>query len=160
FGAGIICGCVALVIQGRMPDIPPLPGRGMTFFARLALPLRDVNFRRFILFHLCWQWSVNLAAPFFTVYMLKDLDLSYTFVTGLTSLTALANMAGMRFWGQMTDRFSAKPVGILGGIVAALLPGLWLATLVAPPWAVLPVVHILGGFGWAALNLNLNTLLL
>jgi hypothetical protein len=160
FVAGIVCGLVALVIQGRMPDTPLRPSRGMTFFARLALPLRDLNFRRFILFHLCWQWSVNLAAPFFAVYMLKDLDLSYTFVTGLTSLTALANIVGMRFWGQMTDRFSAKPVSLLGGIVAALLPGLWLATLVASPWVVLPLVHILGGFGWTALNLNLNTLLL
>jgi len=130
------------------------------FFSRLSIPLRDVNFRRFIGFHLCWGWSVNLAAPFFAVYMLKDLQLSYTFVTALASLTALSNMMGMRFWGQMTDRFSAKPVSLLGGLGAAVLPGIWLTTAVISPWVVLPLVHVLGGFAWSAFSLNVNTLLL
>jgi len=66
----------------------------------------------------------------------------------------------MRFWGQMTDRFSAKPVSLLGGLGAALIPGLWLTTLVFPLWGVLPVVHVMSGFSWSAFNLNVNTLLL
>jgi MFS family permease len=160
FCVGIICGLAALVVQWRMPEMPLVPRQGAPFFSRLSIPLRDVNFRRFICFHLCWGWSVNLAAPFFAVYMLKDLQLSYTFVTALASLTALTNMVGMRFWGQMTDRFSAKPVSLLGGLGAAFLPGIWLATTVISPWVVLPLVHVLGGFAWSAFNLNVNTLLL
>ncbi|MDH3604257.1 MAG: MFS transporter, partial [Candidatus Tectomicrobia bacterium] len=160
FSVGIVCGMAALAVQWRMPEMPLVPSQGAPFFSRLSIPLRDANFRRFIGFHLCWGWSVNLAAPFFAVYMLKDLHLSYTFVTALASLTALSNMMGMQFWGQMTDRFSAKPVGLLGGLGAAVLPGLWLTTSVISPWVVLPVVHVLGGFAWSAFNLNLNTLLL
>jgi hypothetical protein len=45
-------------------------------------------------------------------------------------------------------------------MVAASLPGLWLTTIVVPYWIVLPVVHILGGIGWSAFTLNVNTLLL
>jgi MFS family permease len=160
FGLAIICGLVALAVQWRMPEMPLVPSQGAPFFSRLSIPLRDTNFRRFIGFHLCWGWSVNLAAPFFAVYMLKNLQLSYTFVTALASLTALSNLMGMRFWGQMTDRFSAKPVSLLGGLGAALLPGFWLTTAVLSPWVVLPLVHVLGGFAWSAFNLNVNTLLL
>ena len=160
FSVGILCGLAALVVQWRMPVLPFVRSQSTRFFSRLAVPLRDANFRRFILFHLCWGGSVNLASPFFAVYMLKSLQLSYTVVTVFTALTALSNMLGMRFWGQLTDRYSAKPVSLLGGIAAAALPGLWLMTLVAPFWLVLPLVHILGGFGWSAFNLNLNTLLL
>jgi hypothetical protein len=60
----------------------------------------------------------------------------------------------------MTDRFSAKPVSLLGGLGAALLPGIWLITPVISPWVVLPLVHVLGGLAWSAFNLNVNTLLL
>jgi MFS family permease len=160
FGVGIACGLAALAVQWRVPDIPLTPSQGTDFFSRLSLPLRDTNFRRFIGFHLCWGWSVNLASPFFVVYMLQELHLSYTFITVLASLTALSNLVGMRFWGQMTDRFSAKPVSLLGGLGAALIPGLWLTTLVFPLWGVLPVVHVMSGFSWSAFNLNVNTLLL
>lgn len=160
FAVGLACGFAALVVQWHLPAMPLEPGRGMPFFARLATPLRDGNFRRFILFHVCWGGSVSLASPFFAVYMLKSLHLSYTAVTALTSLTALGSMLGMRFWGQLTDRFSAKPVSLLGGMLAATLPGLWLLTLTLPAWVVLPAVHILGGLGWSAFNLNLNNLLL
>ena len=160
FAVGLVCGFAALAVQWRMPPMPFESSRGRPFFARLAMPLRDTNFRRFILFHLCWSGSVSLASPFFAVYMLKSLHLSYTAITALTSLTAFCNMLGMRFWGQMTDRFSAKPVSLLGGMVAASLPGLWLLTLVLPAWVALPVAHSLGGIGWSAFNLNLNTLLL
>jgi MFS family permease len=160
FSVGILCGLAALTVQWRMPEMPVVPTQGTPFFSRLSIPLRDVNFRRFIGFHLCWGWSVNLAAPFFAVYMLKELELSYTFVTALASVTALSNMIGMRFWGQMTDRFSAKPVSLLGGLGAAFLPCIWLATTVISPWVVLPLVHVLGGLAWSAFNLNVNTLLL
>jgi MFS family permease len=160
FALGILCSLAALAVQWRMPIMPLLPRQAEPFFSRLSIPLRDTNFRRFIVFHLCWGASVYLAGPFFTVYMLQDLHLSYTVITALASLTALCNMLGMRFWGQATDRFSAKPVMLLGGIGAALLPGLWILTAVMPAAVVLPVVHVLGGFSWAGFNLNLNTLLL
>jgi MFS family permease len=160
FAVGIACGLAALTVHWRIPSLPLAPYRGTPFFSRLASPLRDTNFRRFILFHVCWGGSVSLASPFFAVYMLKSLHLSYTVITALTSLTALCNLIGMRFWGQLTDRFSAKPVSLLGGMGAASLPGLWLITLVAPLWIVLPLAHIFGGISWSAFNLNLNTLLL
>lgn len=160
FAFGILCGLAALAVQWRMPAMPLVPSQGEPFFSRLAIPIRDTNFRRFILFHVCWGASAYMAGPFFTVYMLEDLHLSYTVITALASLTALCNMIGMRFWGQATDRFSAKPVMLLSGMGAALLPGLWVLTAVAPSAMVLPVVHALGGFSWAGFNLNLNTLLL
>ena len=160
FTIALACGLAALGILWRMPALPLTSRQGTRFLARLPIPLRDRNFRRFVGFQLCWGGSVSLASPFFAVYMLKSLHLSYTAITVLTSITALCNMIGMRFWGQLADRFSAKPVMLLGGIGAASLPGWWLATGVAPWWVVLPFVHMLGGLTWSAFNLNLNTMLL
>lgn len=160
FAVGLACGLAALGIVWRMPALPLSSRQGGRFLSRLSIPLRDRNFRRFVGFQLCWGGSVSLAGPFFAVYMLKGLHLSYTVITALTSITALCNMIGMRFWGQMADRYSAKPVMLLGGIGAASLPGWWLTTAVAPWWLVLPFVHMLGGLTWSAFNLNLNTMLL
>jgi MFS family permease len=154
------CGLGALAVLWRIPTLPVDVGAGSAFFSRLAIPLRDVNFRRFLQFHLGWSFGVYFASPFFAVYMLKDLRLSYTIVTLLTCLTALCNMIGMRFWGRMIDRYSAKPVNLLGSIAATMFPALWLVVPLAPLGAVLPLVHILGGFGWSAVDLSGSALLL
>lgn len=160
FAVGVVSGALALWTLWRMPTPPFVVRNATVFFSRLAIPLRDDNFRRFILFHVCWNFGVYVASPFVVVYMLKDLGLSYTMVTLLASTTAVCNMLGMRFWGVLTDRFSAKPVSLLGCIAATLLPGLWLLTPVVPLWLILPALHMLGGFGWSAIDLTTNTLLL
>lgn len=105
FTVGMGCGLAALAVLWRIPTLPFDVRPGSAFFSRLSIPLRDVNFKRFLQFHLCWNFGVYLASPFFAVYMLKDLQLSYTMVTLLTSLTALCNILGMRFWGVMIDHY-------------------------------------------------------
>jgi hypothetical protein len=42
--------------------------------ALLFAPLREGNFKRLIFFLASWNFAANLAAPFFTVYMLRSLN--------------------------------------------------------------------------------------
>jgi hypothetical protein len=50
-------------------------------------------FRRLIIFLSSWNFAANLAAPFFTVYMLKSLGFSMTKVLALTIASQLSNLA-------------------------------------------------------------------
>ena len=43
--------------------------RDKHWLSLLTTPLRDSNFRHLVLFLSSWNFAVNLAAPFFTVYM-------------------------------------------------------------------------------------------
>ncbi len=58
----------------------------------LALPFRDPNFRNLLIFLGSWNFAVNLAAPFFTVYLLQRLQFGVFPVIGLTVLGQVANL--------------------------------------------------------------------
>ena len=46
-------------------------------------PLQDKNFRKMLFFNAGWIFSVNLATPFLSVYMLKTMGLSVFTITAL-----------------------------------------------------------------------------
>lgn len=53
-------------------------------------PFRGPNYRRLIAFLASWSFATNLAAPFFTVHMLKRMELDLTWVIGFGTLSQLA----------------------------------------------------------------------
>jgi MFS family permease len=130
-----------------------------SFVESLSVPFAEPNFRRFLLFTLVWSFSVYLASPFFTLYYLRDLHLSYSFVAVLGMISALADLIGMQVWGRISDRVKNKAVIQFAGRVAIFLPLAWV--LARPRSVVIPVIlHVVGGGFWAGINLCMNNLLL
>ena len=74
------------------------------------MPFRNKNFRRLLAFLGSWNFAVNLAAPFFTVHMLKRMELSLALVVGLGTLSQMAAYLMVSQWGAIADRFSNKSV--------------------------------------------------
>ena len=89
--------------------MPPAPPRAR-ILPLLAAPFHDTNFRQLIVFQSSWNFAANLAAPFFAVYMLKTLGYSMTLIIVLTTASQLSNLAALRLWGNLIDRFSNKAV--------------------------------------------------
>jgi len=129
------------------------------FPTHVSLPFKNTNFRKFLAFTLVWNFSVYVASPFFTLYFLRDLKLSYGFVASLGMLSAFGDLLGMRIWGRVSDRVKNKVVIRIASCVAALLPGIWV--LVRPGSVLMPILlHIVGAGFWAGINLCMNNLLL
>jgi MFS family permease len=122
----------------------------------LIHPLKDANFRRLLIFTIIWSFGVNFSAPFFVVYKLKELHLSYTIITLLVSITVFFDLIGMRFWGRITDEVGNRPVMLFCSVLAAFLPFGWLFTSSSnfSVFFLLPLLHIAGGFFWAGMNLG------
>jgi MFS family permease len=123
----------------------------------LMAPLRDANFRRLMIFLSSWNFAVNLAAPFFTVYMLKTLGYSMTTILGLTIASQLSNLAALGLWGALIDRFSNKAVL---GVAAPLFLACTLAwTFTSLEWTkpmalyLLAGIHVLMGVSTAGVGL-------
>jgi MFS family permease len=76
----------------------------------LLQPLKDRNFRNVLRFLASWQFAVNLATPFFTVYFVRVLGFGMGFVLVLTVASQLANIAVVRSWGRLSDRFTNRSV--------------------------------------------------
>jgi MFS family permease len=107
FGLGLIStGFLAMVPEPRMP--PPL--HAVPLHRMLLEPLKDRNFRAMLRYLASWQFAVNLATPFFTVYFVRELGFAMSFVLVLTVISQLANIAVVRGWGYLSDRFANKSV--------------------------------------------------
>lgn len=158
FLAGAAIGAVSTVYLARVPEPTMAPPERKIHLAHmLAEPFRDHNFRRLIWFLGSWQFATNLAAPFFTVYLVSQLGYDMTVVTVLMVVSQMANVVVLRKWGQLSDRFSNKAVLRVCGPV--FLASIFAWTLVAMPekhaytLALLTLLHIVMGLASAGVTL-------
>ncbi|WP_188657156.1 MFS transporter [Sphingomonas metalli] len=111
FAAGCVTGLISARVVAAMPEpqMPPAPG-AVPLLALLRPPLGDPNFRRLLGFIASWQFAVNLATPFFTVFIVRQLGFNVSFVLLLSVVSQIANLAALRMWGTLSDRFANKSV--------------------------------------------------
>jgi MFS family permease len=93
---------------------------------------------------------VALSAPFFAVYMLRDLQFTYFQFTLSIASSILVQFILLRYWGQIADRKGNRYVMALGATVIPVLPVLW---LFSDSLYYLMGVQMLGGAAWAGFTL-------
>jgi MFS family permease len=111
------------------------------------------DFRRFLLFAGLMHASVLIAGPFFVLYILQDLHLSYFGYGGWLAAGILGQLLTLRAWGQFGDRFGNKALLSITGFTVPILPMLY---LVSTNIGFLLAVNFLGGVVWAGLSLGLQ----
>ncbi|MBN3905927.1 MAG: MFS transporter [Nostoc sp. NMS1] len=121
---------------------------------------KNSNFLRFLLYFSFWNLAVNLSAPFFNLYMLDTLDLDVSYVTIYNSLQAGATLLMLILWGKLADKIGNRPILICIGILVAATPLLWVGIGAnrLDIWLWLPLLHILAGGTWAAIDLCSNNI--
>jgi predicted MFS family arabinose efflux permease len=160
FFLGVACGVLSLAIQSRIHEPPLHEGDDtLPFRQRLRLPFTDKNFRRFLLFTVVWNSAVYFTAPFFAVYLLKSLQLSYTAVATYAVLSSVADLASAQLWGRLSDRETNKPILLFASFFAALIPYGWLFTD-SDSHLLLGLLHLEGGLFWAGIRLCTGNLVL
>ncbi|MFN6527860.1 MFS transporter [Nostoc sp. ChiSLP03a] len=121
---------------------------------------KNSNFLVFLLYFSFWTLAVNLSSPFFNLYMLDKLDLDVSYVTIYNSLQAGATLLMLILWGKLADKIGNRPILISIGILVGVTPLLWLGIGVnrLDIWLWLPLLHILTGGTWAAIDLCSNNI--
>jgi MFS family permease len=115
------------------------------------------NFWTFCATSACWTFSIQSAAPFFSVYLVEILGASAGIVGILAAAQNLTALPGQALFGRWLDRKGIKWTYRLSGLLIPFLPWAWL--LVSGPWGVLPI-RMGTGFLFAGYNLsNFNMLL-
>ena len=173
FGAVLVLGVVfatlSLVFQFSMTDVNPKLLHAADSDTDHGSPwgrvfgfLKDANFLRFLLYSGLWSFAVNVSAPFFNLYLLGDLKIEVSVVTLYNSLGAGANLLMLIFWGKLADRIGNRPLMIVVGILVGLTPLLWLeaGTTAIFLWVWFPLLHILAGATWAAIDLCSGNLMM
>lgn len=131
-------------------------------FVMLRRPLRDANFRKLLIFNSAWVFAVNIAAPFFTVFMMRSMGLGLSYIIGLTILSQVSSILTIRLWGLFADRYSNKTIIAIGAPLYILCLVAWcfvgIYTQLWPNLLLLALIHILMGFSNAGINLSLTNI--
>lgn len=163
FAVGFFAGMIGLLFLGKTPEIrmPQIEGK-QKIFKLLAQPFRDENFRKLIAFMCSWNFAVNLAGPFFMVYMLKRLGLSMSFIIGLSIVSQVFNFLFLKIWGKFTDRFSNKSVLAISCPIFMLSILAWTFTTMPEKYILtiplLIAIHVVMGMASAGVSLASNNI--
>ena len=117
------------------------------------MPLMDQNYHNVLIFFLLWSIASNFASPFFSIYMLENLELSYFYITSMNMIASVARIAASNLWGRFADSCSWKLV-TLGSIYMLGLAYIGLGLLTKENCSYwLPVVQAVSGAAWGGINI-------
>jgi len=161
FIAGGVIGITGGIILSMAPEPQSYLARE-NIFKLLKRPLQNRNFRNLLVFNSAWVFALNIATPFFTVFMMKSLGLSLSYIIGLSIVSQLCSIFTVRIWGLFADRYSNKTIIAIsaplyiGCFVAWCFVGIYsrlYANLV-----LLAIIHIVTGISTAGINLSLTNI--
>lgn len=134
-GAGL-AGYVSSWYLSRVPEPRMASVSHGTVWSRLRLPFTDRNFRNFLVYMASWNVASSFAAPFLTVYLMRQLGYPLSTVTTLWVASQVANALTLYAWGRISDRLSNK------GILSVAMPA-WFACMLALVFTAEPSRHAL-----------------
>jgi MFS family permease len=111
---------------------------------------KQSNFVRFVFFVSAMNFATAISGPYFAMYMLSDLKLSYRDYTIVVSAVVLVQFAVMRSWGALSDQFGNRQIMRVCGTLVSINPLLWLIS--SNFWWVI-FIQLYSGLFWAGFNL-------
>ena len=139
---------VCLISQSEPRPIPL--GDSRISAVVVARHLRTGGHGPLLVFLFAFQLSVWIAAPFFTPYMLEQLELGYLDFTILTTSAFAARVLALPWIGNQLPKLGTKRVLSIAIAGITPLPALW---LVSDAFWWLLGLQVLGGVAWAAFEL-------
>ena len=90
--------------MSRMVDLPHKKELRLPFsFGNFKERLKVSNFAKFVYFVTTMTFATQLAAPYFSVYMLKDLHFNYLSYTAVQLASVVAGLVAFPVWGRNAD---------------------------------------------------------
>ncbi len=106
-GIALVMVAVDFFFLLRVKEYPTAPAaRRIRLRDLLLLPLREPKYLITTLMSFCWSFAFNLPGPYYTIYMLRDMGVSYSFLNsvGLANIPIILFI--MPLWRRRIDRNS------------------------------------------------------
>ena len=155
FAGAMVFRMVSLYFLTKMYEPPAAPTNGHQ--VNLVEMIKDIgksNLGRFTVFVALMSFSTNISAPFFTVYMLRDLHFSYLSFVIVNTAGSIATILFVTYWGRRADRAGNVRIIRIACFLIPLVPIAWLIN--KHVWF-LVFVQVFASFAWAGFDLaNMN----
>lgn len=109
------------------------------------------NFGRFTIFVVLINLSMNIAGPFFAVYMWKDLQFNPIWFTAVNVAGSIFVILFVPLWGKFADKYGNRETLKIGAIIISIIPFFWLFS--ENPLYLMLVPQLISGLGHSAFGL-------
>ncbi len=151
FSLAFICRFISWYFLTRMYEVPFRIKEGTYFsFLDFIKRIKESNFAKFVIFVASLNFCVNLASPFFSVFMLRDLKFNYLTYTIVVTTVTIAHIFTIDRWGRHADRVGNIKILRFTSLFIASLPFWWIINQ-NPLYLIL--IQIISGFAWSGFNL-------
>lgn len=133
-----------------------LPAEHVFTFRQFIKRSPHSNFAKYVFFVATINFAVAFSAPYFALYMLRDLRFSYLQFTAVTSIATITQFLLFRHWGDLSDSFGNKKILNVCGWGVGFVPMLW---LVSANIFYLMAIQVVSGIVWAGFSLASNNFL-
>jgi MFS family permease len=106
---------------------------------------------RLLVFLVVMQGMVQISGPFFSPYLLEQLDYSYTQFVLLIGIAFLSKGIAFSVWAKVASRRGARWLLWVGGLGIVPIAGLW---CISQNFAWLLLAQVISGTVWAAYELG------
>ncbi|MCE5185771.1 MAG: MFS transporter [Planctomycetaceae bacterium] len=120
-------------------------------FRDFVFSLHTNSFGQFVLAFSLLNLGAYFSSPFFPVYMLNDLHLSYLNYTILQSIPSVMIVLTMSFWGKLCDRIGYVMPMRLFSVILVGLPLVWVITR---DYWLLVCSQMLAGISWGGMQMT------
>jgi len=143
---------ISLYFLSLTPD--PHPALSVTA-PRESIPqitrgLFSTNIGRFITFIIFFNLTQNIAAPFFSVYLLRELKINYINYQIINAIPTIVTMLIVTWWGKHADKAGNIKVLYITALMIPFVPMLWTINS-STLW--LCAAQVYSGFALAGFNL-------
>lgn len=156
FSVGVVLGVATSFAFNKIKD--PRPYDGHRHSLKDFLSLRG-ELRSLCISAVCFNFATTIASPFFTVYMLKNLEMSYSLFVLATVLSTVTKIVSHPHIGRISDKYGDKPVAIISTMATAFVPLAFFFINKENIWLIIPA-QIVSGLAWAGVDLSVFNLLL
>jgi len=112
--------------------------------------VKHSNLGKFIIYVSLLNFTIYLALPFLSVFILEDLQFSYALFTILMLSQMVGKLISLGFWGKFADMKGNLQVVAIVSILAPVVPLLW---LISRDVIYLVFAMLFSGVVWAGLEL-------
>jgi MFS family permease len=156
-GFGLLCAAAGLcrvlawdaIRRAHEPPWQETPALRFTFW-KFVRQVRRSNFARFSLCLGGLSFATHLAAPFFAVYLIRELQYGYLLYTTIVLAGSVGGSLASAWWGRVGDRVGNLAVLRWTFVGVAVVPALWPISS-DPRW--MTAVNVGGALLWSGLNL-------
>lgn len=138
----------------KEPAIVPMR-QSLNLKSMLALPLKNKQFRKVIILNIVWNLAVQLSLPFFSVYMVTGLKLSYTFIMVAGIITAVTQALSAKIWGKLSEKIGWDFATVFSIGMVGICHLTWIFVNGNTYLVLIPFIQVLAGMSWAGVNLSL-----